>query len=172
VKTLTRYIGREVFAGIMLIFGGLVMLFAFFDLIHELGRPSARRTTTVTSAFLFVTMQLPSRMYELFPGRRADRHAVRAGAVRRQLGIYGDARLRRLADAGDLGSVSRRHSARRRHLPRRAEYVGRKPSGIAQQVKGHAMGDTRRIMARQFSSGFWFKQDYTFRQHPQRARPT
>ncbi len=37
MNTLTRYIGREVLAAIMLIFGALVMLFAFFDLIHELG---------------------------------------------------------------------------------------------------------------------------------------
>ena len=37
MKTLTRYIGRELLAAILLIFGGLVMLFAFFDLIHELG---------------------------------------------------------------------------------------------------------------------------------------
>ena len=37
MKTLTRYIGRELFAAIFLIFGALVMLFAFFDLIHELG---------------------------------------------------------------------------------------------------------------------------------------
>ena len=38
VKTLNRYIGREVlYATILLIFVALLMLFAFFDLIHELG---------------------------------------------------------------------------------------------------------------------------------------
>jgi lipopolysaccharide export system permease protein len=42
------------------------------------------------------------------------------------------------------------------------EYVAPPAERIAQQIKGHAMGDTRRIMARQFSSGFWFKQDLTF----------
>jgi len=66
VKTLTRYIGREVFASIMLIFSALVMLFAFFDLIHELG-DVGRGGYTITAALLFVALQLPARMYELFP---------------------------------------------------------------------------------------------------------
>ena len=66
MKTLTRYIGRELLAAILLIFGGLVMLFAFFDLIHELG-DVGRGNYTLSSALLFVALQLPSRMYELFP---------------------------------------------------------------------------------------------------------
>ena len=37
VRTLTRYLGREVLAATMLIFVALLMLFAFFDLINELG---------------------------------------------------------------------------------------------------------------------------------------
>ena len=66
MKTLTRYIGRELLAAILLIFGALVMLFAFFDLIHELG-DVGRGSYTLSSALLFVALQLPSRMYELFP---------------------------------------------------------------------------------------------------------
>ena len=66
MKTLTRYIGRELLAAIMLIFSALVMLFAFFDLIHELG-DVGRGGYTLSSALLFVGLQLPSRMYELFP---------------------------------------------------------------------------------------------------------
>src|SRR6185295_7050358 len=66
MKTLTRYIGREVLASILLIFSALVMLFAFFDLIHELG-DVGRGGYTITAALLFVALQLPARMYELFP---------------------------------------------------------------------------------------------------------
>ena len=50
----------------MLIFSALVMLFAFFDLIHELG-DVGRGGYTITAALLFVALQLPARMYELFP---------------------------------------------------------------------------------------------------------
>jgi len=66
MKTLTRYIGREVLTSILLIFSALVALFAFFDLIHELG-DVGRGGYTITTALLFVALQLPSRMYELFP---------------------------------------------------------------------------------------------------------
>ena len=37
MKTLQRYIGRDVLFATMLIFCALLALFAFFDLIHELG---------------------------------------------------------------------------------------------------------------------------------------
>ena len=40
MKTLTRYIGREVLYATILIFVALLSLFAFFDLIHELGNVS------------------------------------------------------------------------------------------------------------------------------------
>ena len=66
MKTLTRYIGREVLASIVLIFAALVLLFAFFDLINELG-DVGRDGYTTSAAVLFVALQLPSRMYELFP---------------------------------------------------------------------------------------------------------
>jgi lipopolysaccharide export system permease protein len=66
MKTLRRHIGREVLAAILLIFTALVMLFAFFDLIHELA-DVGKGGYTLTSAFLFVGLQIPSRAYELFP---------------------------------------------------------------------------------------------------------
>jgi lipopolysaccharide export system permease protein len=66
MKTLTRYIGIEVLGAILLIFIALVMLFAFFDLIHELS-DVGKANYTLTTALLFVAMQLPSRMYELLP---------------------------------------------------------------------------------------------------------
>src|SRR5216110_2247418 len=66
MRTLKRYIGREVLLATLLIFAALVMLFAFFDLIHELGSVG-RGGYTISAALLFVGLQLPSRMYELFP---------------------------------------------------------------------------------------------------------
>jgi uncharacterized protein HemY len=55
MKTLSRYIGLEVLGYILLIFSALVMLFAFFDLIHELG-DVGKAGYTVSSAFLFVAV--------------------------------------------------------------------------------------------------------------------
>ena len=66
MRTLKRYIGRDVLLATLLVFGGLIALFAFFDLIHELG-DVGRGDYTISRALLYVTLHLPSRLYELFP---------------------------------------------------------------------------------------------------------
>ena len=160
MKTLTRYLGREVLAAIMLVFGGLVMLFAFFDLIHELG-DVGKANYTVTSAFLFVALQMPSRMYELFPiaaligtlFAMAQFVASSEYTVMRASGASLTQVLWALLRVGIPVAVVTFLAG---------EYVAPPAERIAQQVKGHAMGDTRRMVARQFQSGFWFKQDLSF----------
>ena len=168
MKTLTRYIGREVLAAILLIFSALVMLFAFFDLIHELG-DVGRGGYTISAALLFVALQLPSRMYELFPGRGADRHAVRAGAARREFGVHGDARVGRVAAAGRLGADARRHSARDRHVSRRRV---RRAAGRAARAAGPRAGAGRHGAHRRAAVpvGLLVQAGPDLRQHPQRAR--
>ena len=160
MKTLQRYIGRDVLFATLLIFGALLALFAFFDLIHELG-DVGRGDYTISRALLFVTLHLPSRLYELFPGRRADRHAVRDRAARRQFGIHGDARVGHVARAGRAGRccASAFRSRSRRSSP--ANTSRRRPSGSRRRVRTSGDGDTR-VVAQQFESGFWFKQDLTF----------
>ena len=161
MKTLTRYIGREVLSAILLIFSALVILFAFFDLIHELG-DVGRGGYTISSALLFVGLQLPSRMYELFPVAIADRHAVRAGAARLELGVHRDARRRAHRCCRWAGrwcaSASRCRSSP--FLP--ANSSRRRPPCSRSSVRAQALGDTTRVVAQQFRSGFWFKQDQTF----------
>ena len=160
MKTLTRYLGREVFAAIMLVFGGLVMLFAFFDLIHELG-DVGKANYTVTSAFLFVALQMPSRMYELFPV------AALIGTLFAMAQLVANSEYTVMRASGaSLAQVI--WALLRVGVPvalitfLAGEYVAPPAERIAQQVKGHAMGDTRRMVARQFTSGFWFKQDQNF----------
>jgi lipopolysaccharide export system permease protein len=160
MKTLTRYLGREVLAAIMLVFGGLVMLFAFFDLIHELG-DVGKADYLVTSAFLFVALHTPSRMYELFP------IAALIGTLfaMAQFVASSEYTVMRASGASLLQVV---WALLRVGIPvavitfLAGEYVAPPAERIAQQVKGHAMGDTRRMVARQFQSGFWFKQDTSF----------
>ena len=67
------------------------------------GRRRARTATRSPRRCCTSRCSLPSRLYELLPGRRADRHAVRDGAARRQLRIHGDARVGRVAAAGRCG---------------------------------------------------------------------
>ena len=42
------------------------------------------------------------------------------------------------------------------------EFVAPQAALLSQRVRAQAMGDTTRVVAQQFRSGFWFKQDQTF----------
>lgn len=66
MKILDRYIAREVLQGFGLVFAGLILLFAFFDLIHELN-DLGRGHYTVGRMFVFVLLAMPAHAYELIP---------------------------------------------------------------------------------------------------------
>ncbi len=66
MNLLTRYLGRQIYAGIALVFSALLMLFAFLDLIRELSS-IGQGQYHLGYALLFVLLTLPGRIYELFP---------------------------------------------------------------------------------------------------------
>jgi lipopolysaccharide export system permease protein len=160
MKTLTRYIGREVLAAIMLIFSALIMLFAFFDLIHELG-DVGRGGYTISAALLFVALQLPSRMYELFPV------ATLIGTLFALAQLVSSSEYTVMRASGaSLLQVG--WSLVRIGIPLAVvtflagEFVAPQAELLSQRVRALARGDTTRVVAQQFQSGFWFKQDQTF----------
>jgi lipopolysaccharide export system permease protein len=160
LKTLTRYIGRELLAAILLIFGGLVMLFAFFDLIHELG-DVGRGNYTLSSALLFVALQLPSRMYELFPV------AALIGTLFAMAQLVANSEYTVMRASGaSLAQVT--WALIRIGIPLAiatflaGEFIAPPAERLAQQIRAPSRGGEARIVAQQFQSGFWFKQDTTF----------
>ena len=160
MKTLTRYIGREVLVAILLIFTALVSLFAFFDLIHELG-DVGRGGYTISAALLFVALQLPSRMYELFPV------ATLIGTLFALAQFVASSEYTVMRASGaSLLQVG--WSLMRVGIPLAlvtflaGEFVAPQAELLAQQVRAQARGDTTRVVAQQFQSGFWYKQDLTF----------
>jgi lipopolysaccharide export system permease protein len=160
MKTLTRYIGREVLSAILLIFSALVILFAFFDLIHELG-DVGRGGYTISSALLIVGLQLPSRMYELFPVASL----IGTLFALAQLVSSSEYTVMRVSGASLL-QVG--WSLVRIGIPLSlvtflaGEFVAPQAALLSLSVRAQAMGDTTRVVAQQFRSGFWFKQDQTF----------
>ncbi|MBK7793741.1 MAG: LPS export ABC transporter permease LptG [Betaproteobacteria bacterium] len=160
MRTLTRYIGREVLGAILLIFMALIMLFAFFDLIAELGNVG-KADYTITTALLFVTLHLPSRMYELFPV------AALIGTLFAiaQLVASSEYTVMRASGASLLQVT---WALMRIGIPLAlvtflaGEYVAPPAERLARQVKAVASGDTAKVVAQQFTSGFWFKQDRSF----------
>lgn len=67
MKTLRRYLGREILAATALILLAFLLLFAFFDLIQELDDIGRAAGYSLKHALIFVLLSLPSRAYEVFP---------------------------------------------------------------------------------------------------------
>ena len=65
-RTIERYLARQIFAAVGFVLLGFLALFAFFDLIHELG-DLGRGNYHLRQVFLYVLLSLPAHAYELFP---------------------------------------------------------------------------------------------------------
>ena len=160
MKTLVRYIGREVLTAILLIFTALVALFAFFDLIHELGNVG-KGGYTISTALLFVGLQLPSRMYELFPVSTL----IGTLFALAQLVASSEYTVMRVSGASliQVGWALLRIGIPLSIVTFLAgEFIAPQAALLSQQVRAQAMGDSTRVVAQQFKSGFWFKQDQTY----------
>jgi lipopolysaccharide export system permease protein len=66
MSILTRYLGREIYLSIGLVFAALIMLFAFLDLIHELNIMGLG-DYQLGYVLLFVLLTIPGHVSELFP---------------------------------------------------------------------------------------------------------
>ena len=66
MSLLTRYLGREIYASIGLVFAALLMLFAFLDFIGELSS-MGKGDYQLGYVLLFVLLTVPGHIYELFP---------------------------------------------------------------------------------------------------------
>ena len=160
MRTLKRHIGREVLLGTLLVFAALLMLFAFFDLIHELG-DVGRGDYTIGAALLFVALHLPSRLYELFPV------AALIGTLFAISQLVANSEYTVMRASG-MSLVQLGWSVMRVGIPLAiatflaGEYVAPPAEQLAQTVRAVGRSDGGRVVAQQFSSGFWFKQDFTF----------
>jgi lipopolysaccharide export system permease protein len=158
MKTLNRYVGREVLYATALIFVALLMLFAFFDLIHELGNVG-RDGYPPGRALLFVGLSLPGHVYELMPT------AALIGTLFAIAQLVANSEYTVMRASG-MSLVQLGWAVLRVGIPLAAvtflagEYVAPPAERIAQTVR--ASGNESRVVAQQFESGFWFKQDLTF----------
>ena len=154
---LLRYFTREILATSLLVLLALLALFGFFDLIRELddlGRGNYR----LTSMLGYVALMLPSHTYVLMP----------AAALMGTLFA-----LARMSEHSEL-TVMRSSGL---SLVQLALYVG--AAGIVvglatvvvgelvtpfteEAAKGLRLKATRSIVAREFRSGFWVKDDKRF----------
>ena len=66
MNLLMRYLGREIYLSVALVFAALLMLFAFLDLIHELN-VMGKGQYHLGYVLLFVVLTVPAHVCELFP---------------------------------------------------------------------------------------------------------
>ncbi|MEO8849385.1 MAG: LPS export ABC transporter permease LptG [Casimicrobiaceae bacterium] len=160
MRLLRRYLGREVLLATLLIFVALIMLFGFFDLIQELS-DVGRGGYTFTTALMYVALHLPSRMYELFPV------AALIGTLFAisQLVANSEYTVMR-ASGASMSQVT--WSVVRIGIPLAiatflaGEFVAPPAERLAQTLRASARGGSTEVVAQQFESGFWFKQDRSF----------
>ena len=160
MRTLTRYIGRDVLFATLLLFVALIGLFTFFDLINEM-RDVGRGGYTLPTAFLYVTLHIPSRIYELFPVAAliGTLFAISQFVANSEFTVM-------RASGASIMQVG--WAVVRVGIPLAivtflaGEYVSPPAERLAQTVRAAAMGNASGVVAQQFESGFWFKQDLTF----------
>ncbi|HZI84550.1 MAG TPA: LPS export ABC transporter permease LptG [Casimicrobiaceae bacterium] len=157
MKTLTRYIGREVLYGTLLIFVGLLSLFALFDLIHELGNVG-RDGYPLGRALLFVGLSIPGHVYELVPT------AALIGTLFAISQMVANSEYTVMRASGaSLTQITL--AIVRVGVPLAiatflaGEFLAPPAERLAQTVRVQNQGNANRIVAQQFDSGFWFRQD-------------
>ncbi len=160
MRLLRRYLGREVLLATLLIFVALIMLFGFFDLIQELS-DVGRGGYTFTEAVMYVALHLPSRMYELFPV------AALIGTLFAISQLVANSEYTVMRASG-MSMSQLTWSVVRIGIPLAiatflaGEFVAPPAERLAQTLRASSMGTSSQVVAQQFESGFWFKQDRTF----------
>jgi lipopolysaccharide export system permease protein len=154
---LLRYFTREILASSLLVLAALLALFGFFDLIRELD-DLGRGTYRINAMLAYVALTLPSHAYVLLPA---------AGLIGTLFA------LARMSENSEI-TVMRASGL---SLTQLAAHVGAAGLVIAittlafgelvtpfteEAAKGLRLKATRSIVAREFRSGFWVKDDRSF----------
>jgi lipopolysaccharide export system permease protein len=160
MNTLRRYLRREILLATLFLFIVLVMIFAFFDLINELG-DVGRGGRTLSSAFLYVALRLPSRVYELAPV------AALIGTLFILAQMVSSSELTVMRTSGvSLAQIG--FAIFQVGVPiavatfLAGEFIAPQAERLAQTVRAIHRSSDQQMIAQQFSSGFWFKEQYTF----------
>ncbi len=157
MKVIRRYLSAEITASILLVFAALLMLFAFLDLIHELGE-LGKGNYRLLHIIAFVLLSLPGHVYELFPIAAligtlfalAQLVASSEYTVMRVSGVSVPRMAFTLVQVGLLFSALTFVIG---------EFVAPPAERFAQQLRAKAITG---VIAQEFRSGLWVKDDRNF----------
>lgn len=156
MKTLAKYLAKEIASSTLVVFVALLMLWAFYDFLQEL--PSLRQLN-VAQLMILIGATVPSYSYELLPIAAligtlfalAQLASNSEYSVMRTAGVS-VAQIAAVVTAVGLGIASVVFVV--------GEYVVPRSEQIAQRIR--AATGSRPFIARAFQSGFWFKDGSTF----------
>jgi len=157
MKTLRNYLASEIITATALVFAALVLLFAFFDLIDQI-KDLGRGTYNLRRALFYVALSMPDHVYVLFPVAAligtlfALAHLV-AGSeytVMRTSGVSTARFAATLAGIGLLFALVTFVFG---------EFIGPPAQQLAQRVRSQSITG---VVAQEFRSGLWIKDDKNF----------
>ena len=156
MKTLGRYIAKEVALSTLSVLAALLMLWVFYDFLAELGSLKALNSAQL---LVLVAATIPGHLYELLPVAAliGTLFALAQFASNSEYGVMRTSGVSVLQVAGVLVSVSLVVAA---IVFTVGEYVVPRAEQLVMRVR--AFSGARPVLARAFESGFWFKDGNTF----------
>lgn len=158
MNLLTRYLAREIYAGIALVFAALILLFAFLDLIYELNS-LGQGNYGLGYVLLYVLLTVPGHIYELFPV------AVLIGSILAlvQMAAHSELTIYRCSGAS-LGQMVRALLVISLPLVLLSflcgEFVSPPSERMAQSLRLKA--SNAQLQLKEFRSGVWAKDEHSF----------
>ncbi len=157
LRTLERYLAREIYWATALVLLAFLALFAFFDLIHEL-EDLGKGGYQLQHMLAFVTLTVPGRVYELFPIAVLIGTLVALTVLARHSEIT-VLRASGLSTGRLLGILLKLGSVFAILTFLIGEFVAPPAERAAQQLRLRAMST---VIAQEFRSGLWVKDELAF----------
>ena len=157
MRTLRRYLVKEVLLATLVVFAALLLLFAFFDLVEQmkdLGRGGYR----LGHILFFVALSAPNHVYELFPiaALIGTLFALAQLVASSEYTVMRSSGVSVINVAGMLGAAGLIFGVTTFAV---GEFVAPPAEQLAQRVRSQAiMG----VVAQEFRSGLWLKDGTTF----------
>lgn len=158
MNLLTRYLGRQIYAGIALVFSALVLLFAFMDFVNELNSLGQGQYNLVY-VLLFIALTIPGHIYELFPV------AVLVGTISALVQMSANSELT-VYRASGASLAQMIYALFRIALPLVVlsfvcgEFIAPPSERMAQQLRLKARNSP--VSLQEFRSGVWVKDEQSF----------
>lgn len=158
MNLLTRYLGREIYASVALVFAVLLMLFALMDFIRELGA-LGQGQYHLGYVLLYVLLTVPGHIYELFPV------VVLVGTIFAMVQMAANSELTVYRTSGvSLGKMI--FALFKISLPLVVlsigcgEILAPQSERLAQQLRLQAQN--AQVSLKEFRSGVWVKDEFSF----------